>query len=334
VRIESAVTSLSWIPGDVMKDIASLPFDVGLSHFDPTPPQEIDDFADVGPTHPYRFANQLRAWIEVNEEGEIEEAGYGGGGHLFDESDQHDGRNHVFQAAMLPTIQPPPEFGDGFVRFVQSAGGQGSTPVPRTLRRAPFVQWSVPLSWTTLALTMYADGRSTNQLVGASQFPRHWVYNAEGKLVSRSGLVDVDDWYRRCFDDHTPWGDLDSRTVRTTLDGAFERSLLSDLAPGSARPRVVKVAAGTILARQGQMSSLMFLILEGFACLEVNGKRHAEYGAGALLGELAALPRVARTSSIRAATRCRALAVPAETLTARTRELLATGRRRTEETVS
>ncbi len=327
------MTSLSWLPGDVMKDLAGLPFDVGLSHFDPTPPQEIDDFATVGDEHPYRFTNELRAWIEVNDEGVIEEAGYVGGGHLFDERGRHDGRHHVFQAAMLPTIQPPPEFGDGFVRFVQSAGGQGSTPVPRTLRRAPFVQWSVPLSWTTLALTMYADGRSTNQLVGASQFPRHWVYNAEGKLVSRSGLVDVDDWYRKCFDDHTPWGDADSRSVHALLDAALERSLVGELVPGSARPRVVKVAAGTILARQGQSSNLVFLLLEGFACLEVNGKRHAEYGAGSLLGDPWTLPGAPRTTSIRAATRCRALAVPAGAISERARELLASGLRRTEESV-
>jgi hypothetical protein len=329
MRYESAVTSLSWIPGDVMKEIASLPFDVGLAHFDPTLPQEIDDFETVGDEHPYRLVNQLRAWIDVNDEGEIVEAGYGGRGRLYDASRRDVGRTQIFHAALLPTIQPPPEFGDGIVRFVQSVGGQGSVPVPRTLRRAPFVQWRVPLSWTTLALTMHADGHSTSQLVAASQFPRHWIYNADGKLVSRTGLIDTDDWYRTCFDAHTPWGDFESRSLLAAIDGALERSLVDALVPDAARPRLVKVPAGTILARQGDASPLMFLVLEGYACLEVDGARHAEYGVGALIGERSARGG-ARGATVRASTKIRALAVPRDALAPATRAQLATGLRRVE----
>lgn len=330
MRYESAVTSLSWIPNDVMKGIASLPFDAGLTHFDPILPQEIEDFDEVGLEHPYRFANRLKAWIEVDDDGTIVEAGYAGGGHSYDAIARHDGRTSVFQAAALPTIQPPPEFGDGFVRFVQSAGEHGTTPVPRTLRRAPFVQWRVPLSWTTLALTIYGDGRATNQLVAASQFPRHWVYNAEGKLQSRTGLIDVDDWYRTCFDARTPWGDLDSRSLLAAIDAVLERSLSARLTPGAARPRVVKVPAGTIVARQGDSSPLAFLILEGYACVEADGARHAEYGVGALLGERRVQHGGGRVASIRASTKIRALAVPADALVTSARDSVATGLRRAE----
>jgi hypothetical protein len=329
-RFESAVTSLSWIPADVMKELASLPFDVGLSHFDLTPPQEIDDFATVGEDHPYRFANQLRAWIEVNEEGDVEEAGYCGGGELFDECTSTDGRRHVFHAAALPIIQPPPEFGDGVVRFVQSYGGLGSTPVPRTLRRAPFVQWRVPLSWTTLALTMHVDGSATHQLVGASQFPRHWVYNAEGKLVSRTGLVDADGWYRHCFDASTPWGERDSKSLADRVHLAIERSLSRHVLAGGTNVNVARVPAGTVLARQGDVSSTVFVVLDGYVCLQENRRRLAEFGPGATFAERATLAGAARTTSLVATTKCRLARVPGGTLDEEFWDHLASGRRRAE----
>ena len=63
----------------------------------------------------------------------------------------------------------------------------------------PFVQWQAPLAWTTLSLTLYADGHAEGALVGASRFPRHWVYDHEGNLASKSGLIDFNDWYRKSF---------------------------------------------------------------------------------------------------------------------------------------
>ena len=44
---------------------------------------------------------------------------------------------------------------------------------------SPFVQWQAPLVWTTLSLTLHADGRTEYALIGASRFPRHWVYDAD-----------------------------------------------------------------------------------------------------------------------------------------------------------
>ena len=44
----------------------------------------------------------------------------------------------------------PPEVGDKWVRFVQTAGGRTGLPAPRRVRHPPFVQWRAPLAWTTL----------------------------------------------------------------------------------------------------------------------------------------------------------------------------------------
>jgi hypothetical protein len=57
-----------------------------------------------------------------------------------------------------------------------------------------------------MALTIHADGAAEPRLVGASSFPRHWVYDHSGRLVAKSGFIDHDTWWREAFGTHTPWG--------------------------------------------------------------------------------------------------------------------------------
>ena len=52
-----------------------------------------------------------------------------------------------------------------------------------------------------------ADGSSDVHLSGASTFPRHWVYDAGGRLAEKSGVTDEDTWLRHSFGQRTPWGD-------------------------------------------------------------------------------------------------------------------------------
>src|SRR6201993_1453910 len=78
MRIESSVTSISWIPSEAIAGVTRLPFDLGVTHYDDPPPDEWKDLdAVVGPEGA-RFANNLRAWIEV-EDGRIVAQGQGGG---------------------------------------------------------------------------------------------------------------------------------------------------------------------------------------------------------------------------------------------------------------
>jgi hypothetical protein len=60
------------------------------------------------------------------------------------------------------------------------------------------------------ALTIHVDGGAEPRLVGASSFPRHWVYDHTGRLVAKSGFIDHDSWWREAFGSHTPWGAEDS----------------------------------------------------------------------------------------------------------------------------
>lgn len=330
MRYESSVTSISWIPSEAVVGGTRLPFDAGMTHYDKPPPEVIEDLEKLRVADRFRFANRLAAWIEVDRSGWIKNAGYSGGGEIGSTTVRVGGLSHVFQAVALPDIQRKPERGEGWVRFTQTAGGRTGMPAPRRVRRAPFIQWQAPLAWTTLTLTMHADGRSEGSLTGASRFPRHWVYDAEGKLASKSGLIDFRDWYRKSFGKATPWGDQESDAFVTVVESALERSLSNQLMHGAAKPKIKKVKAGTTLVRQGEEGSEVYLVLDGVLRVEVDGERLAEYGPGAMLGERAHLENRTRTSSLVAVTNCRVAHVPAESLDRSALEELSTGHRREE----
>jgi hypothetical protein len=327
MRYESSVTSLSWIPSEAVEGTTRVPFEVGVAHYDPPPPDELESLDALREADRFRFANQLSAWIEVDNSN-IVDAGYSGGGQIGSTTVRVGGLSHVFQAVALPDIQRPPEFGSDWVRFSQTAGGRTGMPAPRTVRRAPFIQWQAPLAWTTLTLTLHARGAADFQMTGASRFPRHWVYDDTGKLASKSGLIDFQDWYRKSFGKHTPWGEQESEAFVTVVETALERSLSQQLMSGAAKPKIMKIDAGTSIVRQGEKGSYVYLILDGVARIEVDGKSLAEYGPGAMLGERAYLEGGERTSSIIAVTACRVASVPAEALDRGSLEQLSTGHRR------
>ena len=327
MRYESSVTSLSWIPSEAIEGTTRVPFEVGVAHYDPPPPDLLESLDELREADRFRFANQLCAWIEVDN-GNIVDAGYSGGGQIGSTTVRVGGLSHVFQAVALPDIQRAPEFGDHWVRFSQTAGGRTGMPAPRTVRRAPFIQWQAPLAWTTLTLTLHAKGEAEFALSGASRFPRHWVYDHAGRLANKSGLIDFQDWYRKSFGKHTPWGEQESEAFVTVVESALERSLSRQLMTGAAKPKIMKIDAGTSIVRQGERGSYVYLILDGVARIEVDGKRLAEYGPGALLGERALLEDGERTSSIVAVTACRVASVPGEALDRGALEQLSTGHRR------
>ena len=132
-------------------------------------------------------------------------------------------KHAVFQAVALPDLRPAPEVTATTAMFVQTCGGRTGVPAPRRVRRAPFVQFSAPLAWTTLGLEIHADGSCEHHLLWASPFPPHWVYDGEGKLIKKSGLIDFSTWYRGAFGKHSPWGDQDPPAFATEVETALER---------------------------------------------------------------------------------------------------------------
>jgi hypothetical protein len=195
--------------------------------------------------------------------------------------------------------------GDGFVTFRRTAGGRTGVPAPRRVNRPPFVQLSAPLAWTTLELTIHADGRTEGSLAGASPFPRHWVYGGEGKLAAKSATIDFKEWWRNAFGVHSPWGDEDSAALATAVETALERELSGRIMRGGAKPKVRKLKEGKALVTQGDAGSEMFLLLDGVLSVEVDGEPVAELGPGSVVGERAILEGGRRTSTLRARTPCK-----------------------------
>jgi hypothetical protein len=81
MRIESSITSVSWIPSAAITGATRIPFEVGVMHYDDPPPDEWKDLDSVLGPEGARFANELRGWIEV-ENGRIVGYGQGGGGRV------------------------------------------------------------------------------------------------------------------------------------------------------------------------------------------------------------------------------------------------------------
>jgi hypothetical protein len=329
VRHESSITSLSWIPSEAIVGSQRLAFDAGLAHYDDPPPDAIDDLQALRDADRFRFANQLQGWIEVNAKGRITGFGQGGGGLMGSTTIKVGPVMRTFEAIGLPDIAPKPVKGDGWVRFAQTVGGRTGVPAPRRVRRKPFIQWQAPLVWTTLELTLHADGTAKAAMTGASRFPRHWVYDHDGKLSHKSGLADFKDWYRKSFGRHTPWGDADSKALVTAVESALERTLSTQIMRGTRKPEFRRVKPGEQLVRQGEHGSEVFLLLDGVLRVEEDGQRLAEYGPGALLGERAHLEGGLRTSTLVAVTPCRVAVVQAAQLDRGALQQVSKGHRRT-----
>jgi hypothetical protein len=328
MRHESCVTSLSWIPSEAIEGGSRLAFDAGFAHYDDPPPGELDSIEELRQADRFRFANVLRAWIEVDDSGRISGAGYGGGGLMGSTTIRLGGLRYRFQAIQLPDLQRDPEWADGSVRFVQTTGGRTGLPAPRRVRRRPYVQWQAPLVWTTLSLTLHADGRTEYAMTGASTFPRHWVYDDRGQLSHKSGVTDFRDWFGKSFGRHSPWGDTDSPALVTAVETALERTLSVQLMHGGAKPRIERLPAGSTVVRQGDQGTDIYLVLDGVIRVERDGERLAEYGPGALLGERAYLEGGIRTSTLVTVTACRLAAVDASQLDRSALEELSGGHRR------
>src|SRR4051812_30831518 len=220
MRIESSVLSVSWIPSEAISGMPRLPFDLGVAHYDDPPPDEVTDAAPLLRADRVRFANQLRAWVEVDS-GQIVDCGYSGGGQINVSTVRFLGRTVNFAAIALPDLQREPAKQGNSVTFVQTAGGRTGMPAPRHVGRKPFVQITAPLAWTTLTLTIDAAGRGHGGVVGASPFPRHWIYDAHGHLSSKTGSMDFESWYRHAFGSRTPWGETDSPSFVTEVETAL-----------------------------------------------------------------------------------------------------------------
>jgi hypothetical protein len=330
MRIEKSVTSISWIPSEAVEGMTKMPFQMGMAHYDEAPPDVIDDLVALRDADRFRFANDLRAWIDVGDDGQVVGAGYSGGGHIGSTTVSFGPGRMTVAAVSLPDRQHEPERTATSVRFVQTAGGRTGMPAPRRVKYPPFVQVAAPLAWTTLALTINADESSSHEVVGASPFPRHWIYDAGSKLVEKSGVIDFKSWYTKAFGGHSPWGDEDSPALVTAVETALERELSQHIMRGDATPKITTIGKGNTLVEAGDPGTELFLLLDGVLAVEVNGEKLVDLGPGVVLGERALLEGGKRTATLRAATDCKVARVDGDKIAPEMLAQLAGGHRREE----
>ena len=328
MRIESSVTAISWIPSEAIQGLPSIPFELGIGHYDEPPPERLEegDLERLREADRFREANQLKAWIEV-EDGRIVGHGYAGGGLVGSTTFRLGPKNVVIPGVVFDTLQLQPEAREDAVRFQQTVGGRAGFPAPRRVKGKPFFRIQSATAWTTLGLTIRADGSSDHELVGASPFPRHWVYDRKGELVQKAGTIDFKTWYKEAHGGNTPWGGEESDAFVTEAESALERQLSRELMQAEGIPERRKLEPDETLVEQGQTGEELYLLLDGVLVAEVDGEEVVEIGPGAVLGERAALEGGIRQATLRARTRSRVGVIPCELISREKREELAAGRR-------
>jgi hypothetical protein len=329
MRIESSVTAISWIPSEAIEGMPKIPFEVGIGHYDEPPPDRIApaDLERLRDEDRFREANELRAWIEV-EDDKIVDAGYTGGGLVGSTTFRLGVKDLVFPGVPFETLQQEPEIGEGKARFVQTVGGHAGFPAPRWVKGRPFCRIKSATAWTTLGLTIRADGSSDHELVGASAFPRHWVYDRDGNLAHKAGTIDFKSWYREAHGEHTPWGDEDSEPFVAQAESALERQLSRDILESDTKLPRRKLKQDERLVEQGEPGDELYLLLDGVLAAVVDGEEIAQVGPGAILGERAIVGDGIRSATLRASTPARVAVIAPEMIDRQAMETLATGRRR------
>jgi len=328
MRFERSVTAISWIPSEAIEGMPKLPFELGIGHYDEPPPDRLaaGELERLRDDDRFREAKLLRAWVEV-EEGAIVGHGYSGDAFVGSTAFRFGPKTIVVPGVAFETIQHEPELGNDSVRFVQTVGGRAGFPAPRRVRGKPFFRISSATAWTTLALTIRADGSSEHELVGASPFPRHWIYDDSGELAKKTGTVDFKTWYRESHGERTPWGDEDSPVLVAAAESALERELSRRLLAGDEKLARRSLAAGELLVEQGRPGTELYLVLDGVLGVEVDGEEVAEVGPGSVVGERAAVERGPRTATLRAKSDARVVELPVDRVEQETRQALAADRR-------
>jgi hypothetical protein len=326
VRVESSITAITWLPFAALDALPNMPLGFAVAHYDEPPGERLRDLDRLREADAFREANELRAWIEV-EVGEVVAHGHDGRGVVAAAGLELGPEQVAFPAVEFPVLRPEPEVGEGWARFTQTVGGRIGLPAPRPVQGKRYLHFGSALAWTTLELVVRADGSAEGRLVAASPFPRHAVYDANGRLVGEHGLSDFTGWYDQSFGAATPWGDEDAPEFVAALEAQLDDELTRVALKSNARLPRRRLEAGETLVEQGEPGRDMFMLVEGLLDVEIDGETVARVGAGALLGELAVLGDGRRKATLRAARPCRVAVLPAEALGASKLAALALQRR-------
>jgi hypothetical protein len=312
MRFAASASCLSWIPPLAVEGAFKLPFSLGIAHYDAPPPDRVSDVGALLAADAIRFANQMDAWIEVDG-GRIVDAGMSGQGAVGRTTLQVGPLGLTFAAAALPTLQQPPERYEDRVRFTQSAGGHTGVAVPRRIHRAPYCRVAAPLAWSTLELTLRSDGSSEPAIASASVFPRHYLYNDQGTLLNKTGLLRYMAWLRGEQDAHTPWRGGGEPVAVTGVPSAPEREVTNAILV-SIPHHQHRLPAAMLLRERPIPDTAVHVLLDGILVIELDGDPITEVGPGAIFDPTMRSPESKARVQVRAATDCRLAVVDRQTV--------------------
>jgi hypothetical protein len=303
MRFTAEATCLSWIPRTAVEGAFKLAFGLGVAHYDNPPPDTSPDVEGLLHADAIRFANQLGVWIDV-EDGRIVGQGMTGGGRLGSTTVRLRRTGLTFVAVPLPDLVAPPEVLMDRVRFRQTCGGHTGAPVPRAVRNAPFIRVSAPLAWSTIVLTVHADGTSESEIADASLFPRHYLYDSGGRLTHKSALIRYKDWLRRSEEQQSPWAGVHQAVPMAGVKAEAERSL-ADTILVSGRYNQERLSAGAMLSSVSIRDDQVAVLLDGLMVVLIDDEPAVELGPGAVLDPSNRSEESKRHAKIRAQTAAR-----------------------------
>jgi hypothetical protein len=308
VRLSATTTCLSWIPPLAVEGTFKLPFALGIAHYDRPPPDHDPSIDRLLAADAIRFANQLDAWIDVDHE-RIVDAGTSGQGRIGRTRLRIGPFGIAFTAVPLPTLSQPPEIHGDHARFTQTAGGHTGVAVPHRIPRPPYWRITAPIAWSTVAVTIRADGSSESAMPSASVFPRHYLYDAAGRLVNKTGLMQYRPWIHGLEDTKTPWSGHVEAAVIAGVPSPPERRV-TDAILISQPDRQHHLPAGVLLQERPIRESEVHVLLDGILVLELDTEPVSEVGPGAIFDPLHRTDESKARVRVRASTDCRLAVVP------------------------
>ena len=144
------------------------------------------------------------------------------------------------------------------------------SPLPR-VRHEPFIKIEGPTTWTTLTLTIHADGISRAPAGRCQPFAAALDLRRPRPARRQVGFIDYDAWWRESFGIHTPGGvgGLGPDRDRQVESGAGA----SAVGWRDRRQAAVPAApAGRTLVTQGQPWEALFLLFDDVLQVEIDGK--------------------------------------------------------------
>jgi hypothetical protein len=303
MKLTAQATCLSWIPPQAVEGSFKLPFGLGVAHYDAPPPDTSPDVDALLDADAVRFANQLQAWIQVDD-GRITAQGMAGGGRLGSTTLRLGSQGMTFAGVALPDLLQPPEVRADRVRFVLTAGGHTGVAVPRAIPHPPFWRLTAPIAWSTVGLTIHADGSSDAKILDASAFPRHYLYDSTGRLTYKSALIRYKDWLRRSEERTSPWAGVHERVPVAEVGSQLERSLGDAILVSGAYDQQ-RLPAGGWLSDLPIAEDQVHLLLDGLLVVNIDDEPAVEVGPGAVYDPRTRPPESTAHVRVAAKTPCR-----------------------------